>query len=339
MKFFVTVTTIQAPTSAITSLAERLGEFEGHLVVAGDSKGPEGFEISGPRTFLSLQDQLDGPYELARLLPTGHYCRKNIAYLEAIARGAQCIYETDDDNAPLPSWKLRTEHIQEARTFDAQDNASRWVNVYGHFSKDLIWPRGLPLDEIRGPLPSATAHGGASLWAPIQQGLANGSPDVDAIWRLVLDREFEFEDQSSVYLTRGNWCPFNTQSTWWWPAAFPLLYVPSYCTFRMCDIWKSFVAQRCIWELGAGVAFHAPEVAQDRNFHDLMRDFHDEIPGYELNRRIVEILENVDLKSGLEEVSENLKRCYESLVESDVFPEAELKLVDAWLADLHNTNR
>jgi hypothetical protein len=37
---------------------------------------------------------------LAESLPTGHYARKNIAYLHAIRSGARCIYETDDDNAP-----------------------------------------------------------------------------------------------------------------------------------------------------------------------------------------------------------------------------------------------
>ena len=111
--------------------------------------------------------------------------------------------------------------------------------------------------------------------APIQQGLVNGSADVDAIWRLVMDREFFFEPRASVFLEPGNWCPFNTQTTWWWPVAYPLLYIPSYCSFRMCDIWKSFVAQRCLWELDMGIVFHAPEVYQDRNVHDLMRDFRD----------------------------------------------------------------
>ncbi len=83
----------------------------------------------------------------------------------------------------------------------------------------------------------------------IQQGLANGSPDVDAVWRLILDRNFAFSDGAPVVLEAGNWSPFNTQSTWWWPIAYPLLYLPSYCSFRTCDIWKSFIAQRCLWEL------------------------------------------------------------------------------------------
>jgi len=150
----------------------------------------------------------------------------------------------------------------------------------------------------------------------------------------VMDREFFFEAGASVYLEPGNWCPFNTQTTWWWPVAYPLLYIPSYCSFRMCDIWKSFVAQRCLWELDLGLVFHAPEVVQDRNPHDLMRDFRDEISGYDKNRQICQTLDGITLKRGEGAVGENLITCYEGLVRVGVFPEKELTLVRAWLADM-----
>ena len=99
----------------------------------------------------------------------------------------------------------------------------------------------------------------------------------------------------------------------------------------MCDIWKSFVAQRCLWELKTGVVFHAPEVWQERNVHNLMRDFNDEIPGYQENHRIAEILESISLSPGADQVSSNLKSCYEALVAEEIFPAKELELVNAWL--------
>jgi hypothetical protein len=116
--------------------------------------------------------------------------------------------------------------------------------------------------------------------------------------------------------------------------AYPLLYIPSHCSFRMCDIWKSFVAQRCLWAMGLGVVFHAPEVIQDRNPHDLTRDFRDELPGYESNRRIAEILDGLELPSGEDQVGANLRVCYVALIAAGIFPEKELALVDAWLKDL-----
>jgi hypothetical protein len=170
--------------------------------------------------------------------------------------------------------------------------------------------------------------------SPIQQGLANLSPDVDAVWRLILDQEFEFRTGPSVLLPRNTWCPFNSQTTWWWPTAFTLMYLPSHCPFRMTDIWRSFIAQRCLWEFADGVVFHAAEVDQERNVHNLMRDFADEVPGYLQNSRIAEILENLELKPGCAATGQNLLACYHALVRAGVFPEVELPLVEAWVADL-----
>ena len=112
------------------------------------------------------------------------------------------------------------------------------------------------------------------------------------------------------------------------------MYVPSNCSFRMCDIWKSFIAQRCLWEIGHGVVFHAPEVIQERNVHNLMKDFTDEIPGYTGNQRLTETLESTTLLPGNGNVCDNLMRCYEALVAEGFFPSEELQLVKLWLTDI-----
>lgn len=325
-KLISVITTIQPPTAAVIQLLDALRPQGFPLIAVGDRKGPERFDADGA-VFLDLHSQLASRFELARSGPVGHYTRKNIGYLEAIRLGAECIYETDDDNAPMARWAPREESIT---VHEVEETG--WVNVYRCFSKDRIWPRGLPLEEL---VPSFArdvklAESATTVRAPIQQGLANGSPDVDAIWRLVLDRPFDFDEGPSVRLAPGAWCPFNSQSTWWWPDAYPLLYLPSFCTFRMTDIWRSFVAQRCLWELGLGVVFHAAEVVQDRNLHDLMRDFVDEIPGYRRNRELVQVLANTSLQPGAGAVGDNLQRCYEALVQQDFFGREELDLVAAW---------
>ena len=102
----------------------------------------------------------------------------------------------------------------------------------------------------------------------------------------------------------------------------------------MCDIWKSFVAQRCLWELGLGVVFHSPEMYQDRNVHKLMTDFEDEVPGYLLNHRIAEILDRNSLSADPTRMSDNLIQCYEALVRERIFPIDELNLLETWVQDL-----
>ena len=72
------LTTIQAPTRATRALADRVSLAAGRLVVAGDRRGPGAYDLPNT-TFLSLEAQQQGPFGLARILPVGHYCRKNIA--------------------------------------------------------------------------------------------------------------------------------------------------------------------------------------------------------------------------------------------------------------------
>ncbi len=324
------VTTIQAPTPCMVELARRVRDCKGEILVIGDTKGPFSYDLPGTKLF-TIEDQLKMPFALASLLPTKHYARKNLGYLEAIRQGATCIYETDDDNMPNTHWAFRN---QECGVHKVQ--GGQWVNVYRLFADSLIWPRGFPLHLISNAKSVEVDRSEVleTVMAPIQQGLADGSPDVDAIWRLVLDRDFTFDRNPSVLLTPGTWCPFNSQSTWWWPVAYPLMYLPSFCSFRMTDIWRSFIAQRCLWALGAGLVFHAAEAIQERNQHNLMRDFEDEIPGYNGNMRLVKVLEETDLPVGPEHVCDNLVRCYEKLIAADFFPSKEMQLVLGWIEDV-----
>jgi hypothetical protein len=300
--------------------------------VVGDRKGPSEFSLA-PAQFIPIERQKELPFKLARVLPEQHYARKNLGYLLAISRGCDCIYETDDDNAPLDTWSIRSLHIDARKV--QQRSPAKWINVYEAYTSQLIWPRGFPLDHARTRLAenfdikSSAVHA----IAPIQQGLANGSPDVDAVWRLILDQDITFNDFPNILLPRGVWCPFNSQNTWWWKEAFPLLYLPSYCSFRMTDIWRSFVAQRCLWELGYELEFHPADVRQMRNEHNLMRDFDQETVGYLRNNEIRTILDACDLSSGPSHVEENLLRCYEALIRAKIVSDEEIRLLEAWLED------
>jgi hypothetical protein len=166
----------------------------------------------------------------------------------------------------------------------------------------------------------------------VQQYLADGDPDVDAVYRLILGANCDFEGGDPVVLRSGSNCPFNSQNTAWFPPAFPLMYLPSHASFRMTDIWRSFVAQTCLHHQGYAISFHPATVRQDRNLHSLLHDFEDEIPGYLNNSRLMQLLErtiaSTDPSNGIED---GMLACYQALVDHDFLPGAELVLLKMWL--------
>lgn len=328
MDLAIVLTTIQPPTKAVINWLDQNPNVP--FIVIGDEPGPKNYDDRC--LFYSFEHQSKLNFKITTILPARHYSRKNIGYLIAIEKGADLIYETDDDNAPLSTWSA-----EKNINFEGQACTNKsWCNIYTNFSDELIWPRGLPLDKIEStPILDRTNE---SVKALVHQGLANGSPDVDAVWRLTQSKDIQFHKEAEpVFLEEGCWCPFNSQSTSWFKEAFALLYLPSYCSFRMTDIWRSFIAQRCLWEMESGVVFHTSEVFQLRNDHILMKDFEDEVPGYLRNNEIVNCL--TDLKFNKDaSPSENLLSCYESLINIEVFPKKEMRLVQAWVEDLRNIN-
>lgn len=311
------VTTIHPLSDQLKKLSE-----VSNVVVIGDHKTP--FIESEGINFVSIHEQKSLDFEIVKHLPENHYSRKNIGYL--LAMDSPLIYDTDDDNCPNDNWKQRGETVE-------ADSVScpGWCNVYSYFTGLSVWPRGLSLNHIRYDYPTA---GMRTVTSPIQQGLADIEPDVDAIWRLTLKGNVYFNVRRSVTLEKDVWCPFNSQSTWWFPFAYPLLYLPIHCSFRMTDIWRSFIAQRILWEYGMNITFHSPsEVYQQRNEHDLLKDFEQEIPGYLNNDRIVKTLSELQLMKGEGTMYANLMMCYEALHQENIFPLSEVESVAAWITD------
>lgn len=316
---FCVVTTINPPTKGIAVLNEI---FADKLIIVGDLKTPKDWQYNNAQ-FVNPDTPL-----------TNHYARKNIGYLEAMRQGATLIYDTDDDNIPNSYFYIRDNKITANNSL-----GEGWYNVYEPLAQTRkteryrVWPRGFSLLHTNDRPRYDTA---SQYRSSIQQGLADGAPDVDAIYRLTINQVDKFTRKMSLYLSKGAWCPFNSQSTWWFPAAFPLMYLPATATFRMTDIWRSFVAQRCLWELGEGVTFHSPsEVYQERNPHDLIADFADEVPGYLNNDKIVDTLGNLKLKAGEDYVCDNLLACYYALVNGGFLDQSEIPMLQSWINEFN----
>jgi len=244
-----------------------------------------------------------------------------------LSKNKSVILETDDDNLPRPEFWNKKLNFSEVRVIEEKG----WVNAYRFFSEENIWPRGFPLEELQNKNTVRSETEIKSIpGINIIQGLADENPDVDAVYRMTLPLPFNFEKKEPLVLGKGSWCPFNSQNTAWKKEAFPLMYLPSYCSFRMTDIWRSFIAQRIGWTCGWNILFHSADVWQERNEHNLLKDFADEVPGYLNNAKICKMLEDLDLKGGVEHLCENLLRCYRLMTESNWVGNQELELVDAW---------
>jgi hypothetical protein len=102
----------------------------------------------------------------------------------------------------------------------------------------------------------------------------------------------------------------------------------------MTDIWRSFIAQICLYKARKYIAFGKPTMYQTRNEHTLTKDFADEIPGYLNNSRIMELLSSTTLSDNPNQIGSNMRACYERLVEAGIVRRDELHLVDLWLRDM-----
>lgn len=294
-----------------------------HIVLVGDKKS-KFIESSERLTFLSVLEQKKLGYQFVEHCPYNHYARKNIGYLYAIQQGADVIFDTDDDNRPYSHWSL-----PDFIGYDQVETKTRFINAYSFFTKELIWPRGFPLDEIQADSVRSikkTKKSEVGVW----QGLADKEPDVDAIFRLIFDKYISFEHHPPFILPKNVYCPFNSQNTFWAHIAFPYLYLPSEVGFRFTDILRGYIAQRLFWTDNLHLGFTKATVYQERNQHNLLSDFSDELDCYMNIKPIVNMLDSLILD---DEPTRNLELVYNELTRQGFVPAEEKKRLLAWMSD------
>lgn len=317
----VVITTIFPPNKVIRAYTKL-----GHpVIVVGDIKTPTPW-TSKNTVYLSVNDQRKQFPGLADMIPWNHYGRKNLGYLYAI-KNNDALIETDDDNYPLKNYP---NFITNKVVTTTVSSSSGVCNVYQLFlpgsKKISLWPRGFPLERILETeqlVKTKTEH-----VHYIQQGLVNGDTDVDAIYRLTNNIEISFKKTGSFALAPHTYAPINTQNTFWTKEAFVLLYLPVFATFRSCDIYKGWIAQRLLWEVGSSVLFLPPSVIQKRNPHNYLNDFESEIPLFLDTTKFLKVLETVKLSGSL---SAKLEQTYRALSKAGFIDPRELPIVTQWI--------
>lgn len=320
LKKFIIITSIFNPTEAITAFA---GLSDYHLVVVGDKKTPGGWHHEHC-TFLDVNAQLSLAPAFANAIPFNHYGRKMIGYVYALQQGADIIIDTDDDNIPYDNWSFPS--FSGEFTSSAADLG--WVNIYHHFSDQPIWPRGLPLRNIKDDRSRLHWQGQQKQEIGIWQGLADEDPDVDAIYRLTSDTPCIFQKKDPVVLEKGTISPFNSQNTAYRKELFPLLFLPSFVTFRFTDILRGIIAQPVLWQHGYKLGFTQATVVQKRNVHDYFKDFESEVPMYLHTEKSFNAVRNAIRGQS---VKDDLYQAYEALLKINVVEEKEMTVLSEWL--------
>jgi len=319
------ITTIFPPTAAIRQFG-RMADVQ--VVVVGDRKTPADWACPGV-LFLSADSPDTARFRLAGELPWNHYCRKMLGYLWALQAGAVVLYETDDDNLPLVNWHVPSR----SGAFSGVHTDRRYCNIYRAYTSQPIWPRGFPLRLLNGGQSEPiTVDAPTPMVVGIWQGLANGDPDVDAIYRLTLNEPCIFRNRGPLVLPAGVICPFNSQNTWFFRDFAALMYLPTTVTFRFTDILRGLVAQPILWATGARLGFTDATVVQERNPHDYLKDFADEVPMYLHTEELVQIA--MDRTRPDRSIADNLRAVYSALADARIVATAELRRLEAWLADI-----
>ena len=320
---WIIITSINHPTKAVIQFGKWASVRDWKVLLVGDTKTPSDWNCEGVK-FLSVEKQKELFPVIAEQIPLKHYCRKNIGYLYAIQNGADIIIDTDDDNLPYDNFAVNLNKKITAPVL----GSSKWINIYAYYADSLIWPRGLPLNYIHE---KGEVLESKTLDCPVQQFLADEDPDVDAIFRLLFKQPTYFnKNTGSFIIDAGTYVPFNSQNTVFYKESFILMYLPCFVSFRMTDIWRSFVVKRILNHFGKHMVFHDATVWQERNTHNLMKDFTDEIIGYTDNEKIINTIDSVDL-TGLE-IKDSILKIWKSLEVTGIVKREEIEIIENWLS-------
>ncbi|KAK0422916.1 hypothetical protein QR680_007865 [Steinernema hermaphroditum] len=361
---WIVITSVAAkPTKAIRALAEEPGW---RMVIVGDTKGPmeplddEWIELGGHVEVVTVQRQQTMGYSILGALPYKSYTRKMIGYLYAIERGAEWIYDTDDDNRPIGLGLGQFDYgdtsygmIYKPSNLSNRTLHDSVFNPYAFFGRQDMWPRGYPLTLLRKDNKAINQLLCSSMRAPaVQQGLVDQDPDVDAIYRLIhadpqkgLNEKFDSHappitlapGESSFsniryYKILGVFSPFNSQNTLFHRDAFFTMGLPIGVAFRVTDIWRGYFGQKLLHMVGRSIGFYPVNAVQDRNPHSYLEDFKDEKALYFDADRLVEELTR--FKCLLNTTEYCILSLSEMFVEKGFWTAVDHQLIRLWLKDL-----
>jgi len=326
MRLALCTTTVNVPH--VLKLYEAVSE-RARFFVACDQKTPiKECRESSAAWFISLEQQKR--WKCSDLIGWNSIQRRNIAFLEALAWGAEIIVSVDDDNIPLDDCYFA--HHDTALSHPHRglmaNPPDRWFDV-GMLLQPPAKHRGFPYG--RKACKSFAHHVEARIG--VNAGICLGDPDIDATTRMAIAPEVHQVSQlleTGIVVNPNVWTVFNSQNT-----AILRELAPAWGMIpfvgRMDDIYASLICQRVMRERNLHVRFGKPFVFQQRNDHNLVKDLRGEIDGYENVLRLADCLDKIVLAG--RNVIDDCRTIWETLNYADWMPGRSVSAMIAWLDD------
>eukprot|EP00249_Psilotum_nudum_P009355 c21875_g1_i1 orf=563-2974(+) len=328
------------PTEEIRALVKLPGW---KVVVVGNSETPSDWDVKGA-IFLSVDQQAAFGYRILAHLPYDSYVRKTVGYLFAIQHGAKVIYDADE-NASVLGEDLGTVFDLELTGMNSRKEPllqyipthnRTCINPYIHFGQRSVWPRGFPLEFVNEINPDIYYGQTFSGNQYIQQGLADGFPDVDSIFYHTRKSGIESFDihfdphAPAVALPQGLFAPVNNLNTLFHFPAFWALMLPVSVSSKASDIIRGYWAQRLLWEIGGCVAIYPPSIHRIDNMQLL--SFEDEKDLHGSSGKLAKML--VSWRSNKSTVFNKILHLSHSMAEAGFWSAKDVIYTAAWLQDL-----
>lgn len=327
MKIALCTTTIHVP-HALKLLRKCSSDVK--FFVAGDRKTPrEAYEL-----VLSLDPSTvclpESGHKWKCSEAIGFDCiqRRNIAFLEALAWGADVIYSHDDDNLPVGKRHFAPMHNINIPFNGIEVTAPEWFDP-GYLLIPRTRHRGIPSRRFDAPRVGHVVDAKVGVMA----GLVIGDPDIDASTRIELKPDIgaiHILGQTGIVVEPGTWIVFNSQNTAVIRELIPAWFMmPS--VGRHDDIYASLIVQRVARERDMHVHFGPPFTYQQRNEHNLITDLRAEIDGMEGVQKLADLLDSIILPA--KSVIEDVRIIYQQLCHCSFIPEASARAGLLWLDD------
>lgn len=276
----ICTTTIYPPSEALRKFAAMK---DWTLVIAGDLKTPHHLhaglhdEFPGKVHYLTPEFQNKFDRELSDAIGWNCIQRRNMAFLYACKElKADIISSVDDDNSPIDGWGENLMVGKNTECALAESDTEVFDPLGYCANKSFLWHRGFPLELVNSRSVSTNPARNVSITPMIQADMWLGEPDVDAICRMVHHAsEITYEPWPFPF-TSNSPSPFNSQNTFLHKDVMPH-YFMALERGRHDDLLAAYYVQ----SKGFKVVYGKPSVRQERNNHDVMKDFANEIWGYQ----------------------------------------------------------